>query len=88
MEIAIILFFAVLLIAGGIYQYYQNEKRNAALRELARRHGWTFRGDHDFEIERRYEWFTCLQQGDERLRLQRARRPRARPPGARLRLSL
>lgn len=66
MEVLIVVLMLVLMIAGGIYSYYQSEQRKEALAAFAAQHGWQFMGDKQREMESRYPAFSCLQQGDDR----------------------
>jgi len=66
LPVVIIIVFLVLIIGGAIYSYYQGEQRKQALAALARRHGWSFRTDHDTGMEARYPAFSCLCEGSER----------------------
>ncbi|MBI2827261.1 MAG: hypothetical protein HYX69_21525 [Planctomycetia bacterium] len=66
MEIVIIVIFAALLVAAGIWQYYQGERRRKELMALALKNGWQLRVSNDYDIETRFAAFSCLEQGSER----------------------
>jgi hypothetical protein len=65
-EIGIFVFFAILVVALGIYSYYQTQARQKALGELAARNGWQFSTARDSGMESRFSEFPCFQQGSNR----------------------
>jgi hypothetical protein len=65
-EILIFVAFAILIVAGGIFSYYQNRKRREAFEALAARRGWNFSADRNNGLEQYYPGFSCLQEGSNR----------------------
>ncbi|REK12359.1 MAG: hypothetical protein DWQ37_12405 [Planctomycetota bacterium] len=66
MQILFIILVIAIVAALAIYQYYRNEQRKKALRELALRNGWHFRAAKDWGMDARYAAFSCFQKGSNR----------------------